>query len=104
MTLKDYTYFVIKFSRLPIPQSSCTQAWHEFESTVQLDLGKLLGQLRWREFVDAFMKKTHWQGEKHFKWSEFGPQVMKNWTDFLHMLAEFCEPLIGKEEPKGGQG
>jgi len=96
MTLKDYADFVVKFSQLSIPQSSCTREWVEFTFATDLDLSKLLGQSRWQEFVDAFMKKTDWQGQEHFKWDRFGSQVMEHRGLFLQMLAEFCEPLLVK--------
>ena len=101
MTLKDYTYFVAKFSKLPTPESSCTKEWAKFEFATCLDLRDLLGS-SWEKFISIFLEKTGWHGEKRFQQDSFNSWVVENREFFLPTLAEFCEPLLVKSEKEKG--
>ena len=105
MTLKSYTDFVIKFTLVAyniVPALATIKEKERFQVIIE-ELASLIGPKNWEKLIDIFMEKVNFP--KGFgKNARIPEYILWNREKFMETLSEFCEPLIGKEEPKGGQG
>lgn len=105
MTLKDYTNYVLLFDKLFGQSNLPDRVFLSFasirEQIFNRSLIALLGDEQYAEFVNLFHEKIGYAGTAKY----ITPDMinLNNGEIFLATLAEFCEPLIGKEKSKGGQ-
>ena len=104
MTLKDYTDFVVKYALVAYnisPALATRREKKQLEALIE-ELATLVGPENWEKLVNVFMEKINFPKgfDKHLYVFE---NILWDKSEFTKVLAEFCEPLIGKEKPKGGQ-
>ncbi|MEK7662411.1 MAG: hypothetical protein AAB355_02895 [Patescibacteria group bacterium] len=103
MTLKSYTDFVVKFTLATygVPTLATKQEKKRLRFLIE-EFKTLIGPENWEKLIDIFLKKLGFP-EKRDKHAYIPEYILWDKNKFTETLAEFCEPLIGKEEPKGGQ-